>query len=249
MEKSRCQTANSSINGHFSSIFNSYVNWCYPFWVHYKIVLFPAWEFLELAHHWVINDFVWEWSTQFGHSNGEKHSKPSLLSSISICSDKAKWVITALTLHADSQTPTMDANGRAGSTLKPSGERRVRSSPGLHRPQNQSKKKKNTFGCENFVDFHNRKRIYHINILISIVCRKLDRVGIAGHERHSKMLEVYGLTWKTVQTSYIFWVRIQIGSNSATHSTLDDSSSNPNKSSIVPYWNVQGGAPAVRNEL
>ena len=112
-----------------------------------------------------------------------------------------------------------------------------------------SRKKKKNIGCENFVDFHNRKRIYHINILISIMCRKLDRVGIAGHERHSKMLEVYGLTWKTVQTSYIFWVRIQIGSNSATHSTLDDSSSNPNKSSIVPYWNVQGGAPAVRNEL
>ena len=121
----------------------------------------------------------------------------------------------------------------------------ARSSPAA-KPVEQ---KKNTFGCENFVDFHNRKRIYHINILISIVCRKLDRVGIAGHERHSKMLEVYGLTWKTVQTSYIFWVRIQIGSNSATHSTLDDSSSNPNKSSIVPYWNVQGGAPAVRNEL
>ena len=91
----------------------------------------------------------------------------------------------------------MDDNGRAGSTLKPSGKRRVRSRKTVFTGRKTSRKKK-TFGCENFVDFHNRKGIYHINmyifILISIVCGKLDRMGIAGQEKHSKMLEVYGLT-------------------------------------------------------
>ena len=215
-------------------------------------MLFPAWEFLELAHHWVINDFVWEWSTQFGHSNGEKHSKPSLLPSISICSDKAKWVINSIDTSCRFSNP--DNGWQWASRIYTETFRRTesqelaRSSPAA-KPVEKTQNK--TFGCENLVDFHNRKRIYHVYIfiLISIVCRKLDRVGIAGHERHSKMLEVYGLTWKTVQTSYIFWVRIQMWSNSATHSTLDDSSSNPNKSSIAPYWNVQGGATAVRNEL